>query len=241
MRNISAAVAVLTALLFAASAAREWAYYHVIGSTFVSLTSPADYTSSALHWLPMFVLGGAIFAVIEMFLSRTEGFQSEKEIAQSSPNPQRTMYLRALSLRILPVVMIVVGVSNTASLVWLADNPTAKDWVISTFMFWMAFSVWFARHPLLVDRLKITGVLLLVLGPFGAASIIAGGYDEAQGVLALPHGEYRIVHSDGLVEDDVQLLRAVSKGVLILRVPTRDVSFFTYQSFKRIDRIGTSQ
>ncbi len=241
MRNISAALAVLTALIFAASAAREWAYYHVIGADFVSLTSPADYTSGALHWLPTFVLAGTVIAVIEMFLSRTEGFQSEEEIAQSSPNPKRTMFLRALPWRTLSVLMIVGGVLKTATLVWLVLNPTAMDWVTSVGLFWIVFSGWFTRHPLIFDRLKSTGRVLLVLGPFGAASIIAGGYDEAQGVLALPHGEYRIVHSDGLVEDDVQLLRAVSKGVLILRVPTRDVSFLTYPSFNRIDRIGSSQ
>ena len=82
---------------------------------------------------------------------------------------------------------------------------------------------------------------LFFYGPLVAALIIADGYDEAVSDLALPRGEYRIVHSTDLVEDDVQLLRATSKGVLILRVPTRDVSFLTYQSFKSIDRIGASQ
>ena len=69
-------------------------------------------------------------------------------------------------------------------------------------------------------------------GPLVAAFIILHGHDEAVIDLALQRGEYRIVHSTGLVEDDVQLLRALSKGVLILRVPTRDVSFLPYQSFK---------
>ena len=59
--------------------------------------------------------------------------------------------------------------------------------------------------------------------------------------MAVPSGEYRIVHSDGVVEDDVQLLRATSKGVLVLRAPSRDVSFVNYESFKRIDRIGPSE
>ena len=57
----------------------------------------------------------------------------------------------------------------------------------------------------------------------------------------MQRGEYRIVHSTGLVEDNIQLLRALSQGVLILRVPTRDISFVAYGSFKSIDKIGSSQ
>ena len=100
------------------------------------------------------------------------------------------------------------------------------------------------RHPPppgRFDRLVKPWRLLLIYGPLVAAFIIADGYDEASGDLASERGEYRIVHSTGLVEADVQLLRATSKGVLILRLPTRDVSFLTYPSFNRIDRIGSSQ
>ena len=134
-------------------------------------------------------------------------------------------------------VMIVGGFLHMA----LADNPTAKDWIMPAFGCWIVFSLWFSRHPHVYDRLGKTGRRLLLFGPFIAALIITDGYDEAQGDLALPHGEYRIVHSTGLVEDDVQLLRALSQGVFILRVPNQDVSFLTYGSFKRIDRVGSSQ
>ena len=74
-----------------------------------------------------------------------------------------------------------------------------------------------------------------------AAIIIASGYDEARNDLALPSGEYRIVSSSGEVEDDVQLLRATSNGILILRVPTRDISFLTYPSVNRIEQVAPSQ
>ncbi len=235
--KMPATVAALTAAFFSASAAREWAYYHVIGVDFISLVAPADYTSAALRWLPAFVLQVAILAVLEMFLLRTEGFQSEEAIASRSPNPQRTMFFRALPFHLALTVMIVGGFLSVA----LADNPTAKGWLFPALGCWVVFIRWFLRHPYVYVGLTNIGRRLLLFGPVVAAFIIADGYDEAVRDLALPNGEYRIVHSTGLVEDDVQLLRTTSNGILILRVSTRDVSFLTFASFNRIDRIGSSE
>ena len=237
LSGVPAAVSGLTVLVFTATAAREWTYYHVIGADFISLTSLADYTSASLRWLPGFVLAGMVCVVLEMFLSRTEGFQSEEEIAQRSPNPQRTRFFRDLPYYLALTLMIAGGFFYVARV----DNPTAQNWVIPSMGCWIVFFRWFVRHPHVYDRLAKTGRWLLLLGPMAVALIMADGYDDAQGDLALPRGEYRIVHSADLVEDDIQLLRATSKGILILRVPTRDVSFLTYQSFKSIDRPGSSQ
>ena len=102
--------------------------------------------------------------------------------------------------------------------------------------------IWFFTHPPeRYDRLGRKISFLLFGGPLIFAWIVAGGYDEAFIDLALERGEYRIVSSDGEVEDDVQLLRATSNGILILRVPTGDISFLTYSSFDRIDRVAPSQ
>lgn len=238
LSGVPAAVAALTALIFTATATREWTYYYGLGAVdFFYLVSPADYTSAALHWLPAYVLLCAIIAVLEMFLLRTEGFQSEEALAERSSTPPRTIVRRALPGLFFLAVTVVGGSLHLA----LGDNHTAKDWLMPAFGCWMVFSTWFSIHPHVHDRLAKTGRRLVQFGPMVAALIIADGYDEARKDLTLPRGEYRIVHSTGLVEDDIQLLRATSEGVLILRVPTRDVSFLTYRSFKHIDRIGSSQ
>ena len=237
MSVLPAVIAGLTVLVFTASAAREWAYYYVIGADFISLASPADYTSAALRWLPPFVLLCVISTLFEMFLSRTEGFQSEEELAQGFSKPRAIRFFRALPYRLGLAGMIVGGFLYAAR----ADNPTAMKWLPFFVGCWIVFSKWFVRHPRVYYKLARTGRLLLFFGPAVAAYVLADGYDEASSDLVLPRGEYRIVHSTGLVEDNVQLLRALSQGVLILRVPTRDVSFLTYGSFKSIDKIGSSQ
>ena len=99
----------------------------------------------------------------------------------------------------------------------------------------------FVRHPVVSARLSIIGRLGLQAGPVVAAMIFLTGHWEAEGDLALSTGEYRIVHATGEVEDNVQLLRTTSKGILFLQLPARNVSFLTYSSFVRIDRVDSSQ
>ena len=227
------AIAVLTALIVTTSAAREWAYYNVIGVDFISLTSPADYASIALVWLPSFVLLILVFAIYEMSMSRTEEFQSEEEIAKKSSNPRRIRFLRTLPYYFGVTVMIVGGFFR----VIYVDNPSAMNWLLPVSGCWIVFCMWFANHPRVIARLAKTGRLLLFMGPPLVGYIVGSGYDEAVDDLSLPRGEYRVVYSTDFFEDDIQLLRTTSKGVLVLHVRTRTVTFLTYQAFERIEHI----
>ena len=235
--NISATVAVLTVFTFAVAAAGEWAYYLGLGALdFLSLASPADYTSGALLWLPL-----ALAAVVVGFVSGritsliTVGSRrpTDEEIAQGSRRWKG--YLIHMSILV-----------ALFSMAWIMHERTGDRfvmfWLLPGGECWILFSRWFSRHPHVRSwGLASTWHQLLIYGPLVAAFIIARGHDEAVLDMAVPSGEYRIVHSTGVVEDDVQLLRATSKGVLVLRVPSRDVSFFNYESFNRIDRIGSSE
>ena len=120
------------------------------------------------------------------------------------------------------------------------EKPEAAKWLWPLNGCWIAFIGWFIRHPDMHSRLTRAGRLALMYSPFLMGYSFAHGYDAAVHDLAMPRGEYRIVHSTNLVEDNIQLLRATSKGVLILRLPAKDVSFLTYQSFKRIDWTGAA-
>ena len=228
-----AAIAVLTTLIVATSAAREWAYYNVIGVDFISLTSPADYASIALTWLPSFVLVALVLAIYEMAVSRTEDFQSEGEIAKKSSNPRRTRFLRALPYYFGLTVMIVGGILRV---IYVA-NPSALDWLAPVYACWIVFCIWFTKHPRVIGRLAKTGRLLLFLGPLAFGYIVGSGHDEAVDDLLLSHGQYRVVYSPQLFEDNIQLLRTTSKGVLVLHIPTRTVTFLPYQAFERIELI----
>ena len=245
LNSVTAAVAVLAALSFIASAVREWAYYFGLGaSDFISLSSAGAYASAALRGSPLpfvlFVAGGVITQIL-IWPTFRRILESPRLSSPRQPNGKFSRrspclgYLFFTSLAVFgfffgQYMQVRTGLNPATSLMYLSAGC------------WGLFVLWFFTHP--PERYARLGrriAFLLFCGPVVFAWIVAGGYDEAILDLALERGEYRIVRSNGLVEDDVQLLRALSQGVLILRVPTRDVSFLTYGSFKSIDKIGSSQ
>ena len=237
--NVAAVITGLTALGFAVSAAREWTYYYGLGARdFLSLASPADYTRAALLWMPAFLLLVAVLVVLEMVVLRIEfRYRYEEKIVQRVPTPMRPWFD---SRELLPASMLFgfFAASVLNVLVLSSDSELgAIEWLFLAYGCWIVFFTWFS-HPYMEDR-QTKKVTLFV--PFIAAFSIVSGYDEARDDLARPSGEYRIVNSNGEVEDDVQLLRATSNGILILRVPTRDISFLTYASFNRMERVAPSQ
>lgn len=240
--NISAAVAALTAFTFAAAATGEWAYYHRLGALdFLSLASPADYISGALLWVPKALLtlvAGYVLLWTRFLLTEGPRKPTDEEIAQ---RPRRLKGFWGITLFI--VILFLMGLTIYVMTEYvMTDGKSASIWIIPGMTCWMVFIVWFSTHPLTrAYGPSSEWLALLIAGPMLVAFIFVNGHDKAVTDLMLPRGEYRIVHSTGEVEDDVQLLRATSVGVLVLRVSTRDVSFLTYGSFNRIDQIGSSK
>ncbi len=125
-------------------------------------------------------------------------------------------------------------------MIW-ADSPTTTGWIFFAMGCWMLFSPWLVGRTMVSVKLSTAGALGLQLGPLLAAVFFLNGYSEATRDLALQSGEYRIVYTTGEAENNIQLLRTTSKGILVLQVPSQEVSFLTYSSFDRIDREPLSQ
>lgn len=236
LSGLPGAIAGFAAFSFALITVREWAYHYAIGADFILLNSPTELTSIALRWMPVIGVIIALPFVYNMITSRIEGFRSEEEIVERSPNPRRMYFLRTLPQKLILPIICAGGLIKVV----YGDNLKAMDWIIPLNAGWMIFTIWFCRHPNVKDRLQAPGHLLLMLVPFWMMFSFGHGYDEALRHLELLRGEYRIVQSNDLVEDNVHLLRATSKGILVLRLPNKEVSFLTYNSFKRIDWTGTS-
>ena len=145
-----------------------------------------------------------------------------------------TYYLRILPYRIGLPLLIVGWFMRTV----YKENPQALDWLLPLGAGWIYFTLWYFGHP--NNRPTPVARLVVMFVPFWGIFSFGHGYDEALKHLALSRGEYRIVQSNDLTEDNVHLLRAMSKGILVLRLPNKDVSFLTYDSFKRIDWTRTS-
>ena len=237
LSGLPGAIAGFAAFSFALITVREWAYHFAIGADFIVLNSPTELTSIALRWMPVMGVVIALSFLYDMATSRIEGFRSEEEIIEGSPNPRRMYFLRTLPRKLVLPIIVVGGLIKAA----YGENPKAMDWIIPLSAGWIVFTIWFCQHPNVQNRLPVPGRLVLMLVPFWMMFSFGHGYDEALRHLALSRGEYRIVQSNDLTEDNVHLLRATSKGILVLRLPTKEVSFLTYDSFKRIDWTGASQ
>ena len=191
--NIPAAVAALTALIFAVSAVREWAYYCVIGMDFIFLTSPADYTGATLRVLPMLFVGAVVGSVAGKMSFRfvvvsPDPSQSDKEIAE------RAILLGYWGFTLMAVVaFLMVGFLYVTR-----GYMSAKGWLLPGAFCWALFSLWLIKHPVLFDGPARPWRQLFMYGPLLAALIIADGYDEAVSDLARTRGKYRICPLDRL-------------------------------------------
>ena len=209
LNGLPATVTGLVAFSFTLTALREWAYHIAIGADFIILNSPTELASNALRWMPMIGFLILLSFILNMILSRIEGFRSEEEIAEASSNPRRTFYLRILPYRIGLLLVIVGGFIRAA----YEESPQAMDWCVPLGGVWICFTIWFFRHP--NNRLTPAARIVLMFVPFWGIISFGHGFDEALGHLALSRGEYRIVQSNDLTEDNVHLLRATSKSLFL--------------------------
>ena len=234
--GLPGAIAGFAAFSFTLITVREWAYHYAIGAGFIVLNSPTEIAGIALRWMPVIGVLIALSFVYDMFTSRIEGFRSEEEIIEGASNPRRMYLLRTHPYKVVLPIICVGGLIKAA----YDGNSTATDWILPLSVGWISFTFWFFQHPNFKNRLPSPGRLLIILVPFWTMFSFSHGYDEASRHLELSRGEYRIVQSNDMIDNNVHLLRATSKGILVLRLPNKYISFLTYDSFKRIDWTGTS-
>ena len=140
--NTPAVVAALTALVFALSAAREWAYYRVIGLDFIFLGSPSDYTNATLRVLPMSFVAGAVGLVAGRMafwfgVVSPDPSQSNKEIAERGI---RFGYWFSTLVAVAGFVMI--GFLQVTR----GDIPS-KVWLLPGVGCWGVVFLWLIKHP----------------------------------------------------------------------------------------------
>ena len=82
--------------------------------------------------------------------------------------------------------------------------------------------------------------VVLTLIPLLMGLFFLIGVYKASMDLSFTRGDYQVVYLNDIVEDNIRLLKATSKGILILRLPGKEISFLNYHSFKRIDWTGVS-
>ena len=229
--KVPAVIIALSAIVLVASVAHEWTYFSVVGLEFISLLSTTDYARASLQWLPV-TAGGILISIIYLMVrARYKGFWQDVETTGSSLHQQSSV--RFISIpKIILGLMIIIGLKGIV----FDDSTAVWDWYSFLGAIWIIIFRWFVDHKFIKERITDP----LQLSVFTVVTLIAGisvwGWQHATMDMAVMCGKYRIIHSNGLIENNVHLLRSTSDGILILQVPKHEVSFLTYNSFSRIVR-----
>ena len=229
--GVPALVTAMTASVFVASVLREWAYFRVIGMDFITLLSPADYTSGVVSWLIevllAWVIGGLVVAL------HYWACRSGIEVTSADSSWDRWVSrFQGLAPYIIGGTAVSAAIAQCAL---TADMPSVGEWALFGTGCWLILSYWFVSQPDVSAMMPLLAQIATIsAGQFIAVTIMLG-HSAAIKDLARPSGEHRLVYATGEVEDNVQLLRATSNGILVLRIEAREVSFLTYSSFDRVD------
>ena len=228
LSSIPGVIAGLVGSSFVLIAILEWAYHYSIGSSFIYLNSPTDLASLSLLYLPIVGISSFLMAVFCLFIHRLQ--------------------LRMLWQIVAWLVLYATGVIlNFITLPTLEHHNALSTILLSAasfFVLWPIFVGWLLRGSIFLNgltekgRLMLNGVLTLVPLLMGLFFMI-GAY-KASTDLSFTRGNYQVVYLNDVVEDNIRLLKSTSKGILILRLPGKEISFLNYHSFKRIDWTGAS-
>ena len=224
LSSVPGIVAGLVGSSFVLTAIVEWAYHYSIGSRFIYLNSPTDLASLSLLYMPGVGISLFLLAVFCMFVFRLKGHK----------------FWGILGALIIYTIWQMLGFIKSPS----SEHSTILFWVFPSCLLWLMLVSWFLRSPLFMDKLTtkrwfvLSGALTFI--PLFVGLFFAIGVYQASVDLSFTRGNYRVVYLNDVVEDNVRLLKATSKGILILRLPGKEISFLNYHSFKRIDWTGAS-
>lgn len=96
IKTLAEGVALIVAIGFIVSVIYDWGFFRALGLDFAYLpTTTADHFRSGLLWFPPLLGAVFVYAAIEYQFQRVERGLTEKEIVESSSNPEKLRKFRA--------------------------------------------------------------------------------------------------------------------------------------------------
>ena len=234
LNGVPAFIAGFVSLIFIATAIREWGYYHVIGVDFILINSPAEYTSVALYWIPNLALVWGLWLVIELFDRREIFSQKDKDSSTSFRIGCQRIFLflgNVVACISVPIVLLV-------HLYFRREFEVLTLWMFfAILMSWTLICIWLLRYIVAKDIFKRTIIRSFILLPIVMGYAFLDGYYEAYNISNMGCGKYIITKNDDKLMSNVHLLRTTYNGMLILQLSNKEISFWTYNSFKSMKRI----
>jgi len=233
LEKLAKASGVLAACALILSVVHDWGFFFALDIGFIDTpTSIGDHIRSALVWLPNTLFCFFIIIAIEFVNQRMERGLTEKEIIQSSKNPERLRRFRqgpAALFRILAPVLV-------AGFLLIGDFYRGIL-PIALVVCWAMFSEWANNAPMIKIRRNKTTQQLFHWVPIIFLFIFFWGYNNASDLASKEAPQFKLTLSNADHALDVNILRHVEKGTLVIDPETKKITFISWDKVSNYEQI----
>lgn len=192
----------------------------------------SDIVNSIFVWTPFVTLIAASGWLFLLITKRIEQGMTEEEIAQSTPNPEKTKQRRELPFRIAEWTSII---AVALFILFGQQYYRSLTTIFTMFMvFWFFIGRKLSDHPRIMERRSLWLKLVIVFAPIIIAFVFARGYDDATLVITQTTPNSIVYLSDKEKISGVTL-RNFEKGILIRKLDSTKLTFLPWSDILSID------
>lgn len=229
VKSLAEGLASLAIVGFVVSVVYDWGFLRALGLDFSYLPSiTADHFRSGLLWFPPLL--GMVFGyfAVEFLFQRLERGLTEKEIIESSSNPERLRKFREG-----PGKLVVWTAPIYIVMYVLIGDAYASFLPAMLGILWLGFADWCYSTPLIKQRRSKSLQRGFTLLPMFAIVAFFNGYNTAVDAAWRKPIEVTIERQDPNVPLSGNLLRVLDKGVLILS-EGKTIRFISWNQVKAV-------
>ncbi len=212
VKTLTEGTALIVAIGFIVSVIYDWGFLRALGLDFAFLpTTTADHFRSGLLWFPPLL--GAVFAyaAIEYQFQRVERGLTEKEIIESSSNPEKMRKFRAGPWKMLVWIAPVSVVTYVLIGEGFASIPPMMLAIV-----WLGFAEWCYSAPLIKQRRSKNLQRGFTFLPMFGILAYFSGYNAAVDAVTRKPIEVLVERAQPLKPISGNVLRSLDKGILLL-------------------------
>jgi len=225
------AVGVIAAASLASSIVYDWGFYYALNLSFSELpTSLTDHIRSSLVWAPVVAFTAFLVTIYELLTSRMEGGMTEKEIIESSADPERTRKMRSRPYKFMTIVAVIILFSYI-----LFGESFSKGLPLSLILVWFSFSSWANRHPRILERRPPALLFMIHWIPAFIIWMAFAGYNDARGQIKAEQPRHIVCLKEApqaVLRTNV--VRSLERGVLVKTPGERNTIFLAWPSIQTI-------
>lgn len=210
--TITEGIAIIVAIGFVVSVIYDWGFVYALGLDFGRLpTTTADHFRSGLLWFPNLLGLTLAYVAIEFQFQRVERGLTEKEIINSSSNPEWMRKFRSgpskLFIWMAPLYVLIY---------LLIGDAYASMLPLMLSIAWMGFAEWCHSAPLIKLRRSREIQRGFMFLPIVGILAFFSGYNAAIDATVRKPSEVIIERVEPLAPVSGNVLRTFEKGILLL-------------------------